>query len=360
MRVALVVDDLIQRGGQEFLFKNLCDEYKDADIYTSLISSAWEDTFQNRNVYTSFLQKIPLASRFGKIFVLFGLFNIAFLNFNFSKYDLVISISSRFSHLLNIKYPTKHIVYINSPSRYLWAPYTYFSNNMMPKLLSPIFSLLRIMDVFFMRKPDCIVSNSEHIQKKVAKIYRRYSEVIHPFAGDIPNGISSENNLGDYYLVITRIVPWKKIDIAIEAFRLISSKLYIVGEGDRGYVDQLLHIAPNNVSFLGRVGESEKYKLLKHAKALIMTQEEDFGISAIESMSVGTPVIAFGSGGAKHTVVKGITGVHFDEQNPQSLLNALSELNSLVIDREILVKVASKYSRRGFFEKLNILISNTL
>ncbi len=358
-KYALVIDDLIQLGGQERLFEAIAEYYPEATIYTSIASSHWIDKLGKDRLRLSFLQSLPNALNLSKVFAVLGLYNVAFGLFDFKEYDYVLSVSSRFSHLINTQPNTKNIVYINSPARFLWDTKNYITNGLVRRILAPAFMLLRIMDLFYMKKANLLISNSANIERKVSKLYRRYSEVLHPFKSEIPQ-FKPIFRTTEYYVIVTRIVPWKKIDIAIKAFNENGKKLYIVGDGEEGYIADLRFNSNENIEFLGRVSEGRKFELLSGATAFIMTQREDFGISALEALSVGTPVVAYGEGGALETVADGISGIFYYEQTPKSLNKALEVLKTLTLDPEVIQKTTSKFTRQGFLDNLSNLISNAI
>lgn len=373
MKLALVFDDLIQYGGAERLLLACHEIWPDAPIYTSYASFEWLKKCKNLNIslHTSFLQKFPFKKRLNRFFALMFLYPIAFESFDFSKYDVVLSISSRFSHGIITKPKTKHICYINSPGRMFWEPKEYFENefNNLPKLLKKIFiwflslplSVYRIWDYTSIHRTDKIIANSKTPKRRIQKYYNLDSEIIYPFFEN--NSIENNNNSSftsndNYFLLISRLLPWKKIDIAIKACIKHNVYLKIVGSGID--LNRLKHIANESkyIQFLGFIDEDEKYKLISNCIALIQTQHEDFGIVPLEAMSCGKPVIAFSKGGATETILEGITGEYFNEQTIQSLYSVLKTFNAQKYKKEDCVKQANKFSKDIFINSMRTIVNS--
>ena len=365
MRIALVFDDLIQNGGAEKLFMTFLEIWPDADIFTSVISPQWESKLKllNRNVKPSFIQKLPFAVKLNRLYAALLLHPIAFELFNFTNYDLVISMSARFAHGVITKPNTCHICYINSPGRMFWEEHEYFENERLMKLpiignlvfylVSFNLGLLRLWDYIAAQRCDYIIANSKTPQARIKKYYNRFSTIIYPHVDfeqinlclkDVPNAKE------DYYLVISRLVPWKKIEIAIQACEKLNKKLVIVGEGpDR---KRLQSIAKKNTEFLGYVSFEKKVELLRNCSALINTQFEDFGIVPLEAMSCGKPVIAYGKGGVLETVIPGKTGEFFFEQTVAGLTRVLTKFNPRDYDYATCVNQAKLFTKEKFVNEI--------
>ena len=365
MRIALVFDDLIQHGGAEKLFLTLIDIWPHADIFTAVISPEWasEMSIRGRNVHTSFIQKLPFAAKLNRLYAVLLLHPLAFSQFDFAEYDLVVSMSARFAHGVITKPTTLHVCYMNSPGRMFWEPHSYFENEKIMKVpiikeiatwfLSVSLSALRMWDFTAAQRCDYIIANSKTPQNRIRKYYGRDSTVIYPHVDfEKINSRVDKSSIQDkdYYLVISRLVSWKKIEVAIQACNQLGKKLIIVGEGpDRG---RLEGFAKENVEIVGYVTNERKIELLKNCTALINTQLEDFGIVPLEAMSCGKPVIAFGGGGALETVLPGVTGEFFEEQSVESLIKVLTRFNPGDYDYDICVNQARKFSKKKFVSEI--------
>lgn len=338
MKLAIVCDDLIQFGGAEKIVEELSDMYPDAPIYTSVASKVWLERFskKGRVIKTSFLQKFPLAVKLNRYYSAFILHTLAFESFDFSEFDVVISSSSRFAHHIITKPTTKHICYMHSPGRMFWEPDDYFENEkfgfLKPlKKLSKLFlkkplCYLRIVDFNAAQKVDVFIANSQSTKEKIKKYYRRESEVIHPFINykDFENASPKDNG---YFLVVTRLAPWKKVDIAVEACNALELPLKVYGEGPD--FERLKSLASSTIEILGNLNDEDKIDIMRNCKALIVTQKEDFGIVPLEVMACGKPVIAYRVGGVLESVVEGKTGEFFDQQTSDSLSKVLKEFDPI-------------------------------
>ena len=324
MRIAIVCDDLIQFGGAEKLVMCAHEIWPQAPIYTSVASLAWVDICRKNNIQLkySYLQHFPLKNQLNRFYAAFMLHALAFESFDFSEFDVVLSFSARYSHLIITKPQTRHISYINSPGRMFWESASYFEHGLnLKNILAPSLSYFRLVDFVGAQRADEVISNSESIRAKVKTYYKRDSKVIHPFVDykEFENVKITDNG---YYLVLSRLYPWKKIDVAIEAANTLHIPLKIAGTGPD--LERLGAIAGPTVELLGYVDESKKIELLAGCSAFIVTQSEDFGIAPLEASACGKPVLAYASGGALETISQGLTGDFFSEQTPRSLAQALS------------------------------------
>ncbi|MFZ2663876.1 MAG: glycosyltransferase, partial [Patescibacteria group bacterium] len=303
MKVAIVCDDLIQFGGSERIVEALSDMFPEAPIYTSIASKEWINKFKDKErvVVTSFLQKFPLAVKINRYYSPFLLHVLAFESFDFSKFDLVISSSSRYAHFIITKPTTKHICYMHSPGRMIWESHDYFENENygilkpIKKLANPFLKLpllyLRIADFTVSKKVDKFVANSKVTQKRIKKYYGRDSQVVNPFVdvdkfSDLEDIKNNTFKTEDYFLVVTRLSSWKKVDIAIETCTFLNLKLKIIGDGpDKNRLKSLCK--SKDTEFLGYLNDKEKINIMRRCKAVIVTQKEDFGIVPLEAMLCG-------------------------------------------------------------------------
>lgn len=361
MNIALVHDDFNQAGGAEGLFVEIASIWPKAPIYTSLID--WPKLFKSvepERIRTSFIQKIPFARYFYKI--LLPLYPLAFESFNFDGYDVVLSSTTRFAKSAVTKPQSVHISYLNSLPRFLWDAES--QKNYLPqifsKLLRPYLSWLRRWDRISASRVDFYIANSQNIAQKIKKHYGRKSHVIYPCADTkffLPPKVHSwELKSKNYFLVVSRLVRWKRIDLAIDAIAKSGNHLIIVGDGPDK--NRLKHIASNNsnIEFTGRVSKERLKTLYQNALALIVTQEEDFGISIVEAQACGIPVIAYDKGGQKEIIIEGKTGLFFESQIAQSLKDAIKHFGRLKWSKAACKKNALRFSKENFVSNLKAFI----
>jgi len=360
-KIALVFDDLIQFGGAEKLLLAAHEIWPEATVYTSVASEKWQIVCrkENINLHTSFMQKLPFKEKLNRFYSIFGLHMLAFETFDFSEYDLVLSISSRYAHGIVTKSKTKHICYMNSPARMFWNTLDYFSEEetlikLLKPLITPFLTHTRIWDYTVAQHVDYFIANSEIPQQRIKKYYRKNAEVIYPFAEEPPKQSQEDSVLKNqnYFLILTRLSAWKRVDIAIKACQKLNLNLKVAGDGPTKKKLKKLAKKSRNIEFLGYVSDAEKWKCLENAQALIMTQKEDFGITPLEAMSVGTPIIAYKEGGAKITVRPGETGEFFEEQDAQSLANVLKRFDSRNYKPRNCKMRAEAFSKKRFVLKL--------
>jgi glycosyltransferase involved in cell wall biosynthesis len=326
MRVAIVHYWLVSMRGGEKVVEALCDLYPDADIFTLVYDpSRVSEKIRSHTVKTSFLQRIPGAVR--NYQSLLPLMPFALESFDLSGYDLILSSESGPAKGIIPQPHTPHICYCHSPMRYIWDHYqTYLSTaGRLQRIAMPFMApMLRSWDVNTSTRVDRFVANSHHVAARIRKYYRRPATVLYPpvNVGDF----APSREIGDFYLCAGQIVPYKRLDIAVAAFTKMGRNLVVIGEG-KG-IAELKRQAGPTVQFLGRVAFSELKDKLARCRALIFPGEEDFGIVPVEAMASGRPVIAFGSGGALETVVPGRTGILFDEQSVEALIDAVLEFEA--------------------------------
>jgi len=361
LKIAIVHDDFIQSGGAEFFLIDILKELKkdknlELKVFSPIISNSWKEKFNKMNIEyeESFLGKIPFVDKFSKIFFLTPLFYISLESFDFMEFDVVFSSSTRFAHSVITRPETTHISYINSPSKMLWeVEKYYFGKKLLYWLVKNFLPSKRIYDFYTQQRSDVVVANSQNILEKIYKTYRRESNIIYPFINQNELEINSENHkvMPDYYILISRVVPWKRIDYVIDAFNENNQKLLIIGKGDSKYLDELKSRSKKNIEFTGFLPSNLKYFYLKNAQALILPQDEDFGLVILESLNLGTPVIYFNKGGAKE-ILSQTYGIPFSIQNKESLQNALQEFQNMTFPKSELVNYASNFSSENFKKNL--------
>lgn len=358
MRVALVYDRINKWGGAERVLLALHEIFPEAPLYTSVYNSElapWASVF---TVNVSFLQTLPAASSHHEM--LATLMPIAFESFQFDDYDLVISVTSEAAKGVITKSSTKHLCICLTPTRYLWSGYdTYFSNNTFKKLAKPVTVYLRKWDKIAAQRPDAYVAISEEVQRRVKNYYGRESVVIYPpltLESRVENQESIIKNNG-YFLVVSRLVPYKRIDIAVKACTQLGLPLKIVGKGSEE--KYLRSIAGPTISFYNNLTDKQLTTYYKQCSALLFPGLEDFGLTIIEAQKFGKPVIAYKGGGALETVIEGETGEFFEQQTFQSLAATLQ----ILVKKGILGtysfsysenarKNAKRFSKKVFKEKL--------
>ena len=326
--------------------------FPDAPLYTSVYDkhkAPWAKVFPE--IRTSFLQKIPLAKSWHEGFG--WIMPFIFESFNFDGYDLVISVTSEAAKGIKTGRQTTHLSYVLTPTRYLWSHYElYFKNPVLKFFSKPVVDYLRSWEKKAAKRPQIMVAISTEVKDRIKKFYRRDVEVIFPPV-EIKN---RRRKTGKYYLLVSRLdFGYKKVDLAIETFNKLGKPLVIVGTGRQE--KKLRNMAKKNIKFAGRVSEKELDKYYQNAKALIMPQEEDFGIVAVEAQMRGVPVVAYKKGGAIDTVIAGKTGIFFEEQNPESLIYAVRKLEEKRFNARALMLNSSKFSKENFRKKLLALIN---
>jgi glycosyltransferase involved in cell wall biosynthesis len=363
MKIALVHDDFCQLGGAERLFEEVAKIYPDAPIFTALFDRAKiPKSIDPKRLESSFIQKIPFAKNFYK--ALLPLYPLAFESFDFSGFDLVISSTTRFAKAIITQPGAKHICYINSTPRFLYNDQTqkqYLSKPLL-FLAKPYLNWLKRWDKVSSARPDFYIANSKNIQKQIKQEYNRDSSVVYP-AVDTEffkpgNRILKKSSDNDYYLVVSRLNKWKKIDIAIEACIDLNQPLIIVGIGPDEIRLKSLADKSSNINFLENTSKEQLLQLYQNAKGLIVTQKEDFGISIVEAQACGKPVIAFAKGGALEIIINGKTGLFFKEQTVNSLKDAISAQSKLKWDISTCRENSLRFSKATFINRFKKTIGD--
>lgn len=383
MKLAIVYDRVNKWGGAERVLLALHEIFPDAPLFTSVYSNKhaqWANVFPE--IHTSFLQKIPFAKTNHELMPLFMPF--AFESFDFSEYDVVISVTSEAAKGIITKGKTMHICYCLTPTRYLWSGYNeYFVRNSklqitndkwgklrrmlkqvqydgFRQLSKPAINYLRKWDKVVAKRPDVIIGISTEVQKRIKKYYDRDSELIYPPVETKINRKQKTitNGERDYFLVVSRLVLYKKVDLVIETFNRLKLPLIIVGTGSQE--KKLKQLAGETIQFAGQIDDSELAHYYTHAKAFIFPQDEDFGITAVEAQAHGIPVIALKKGGALDTIIDGKTGIFFEEQTVESLDKAIKRFCALKFKKVDLIKNAKKFSKEKFKKKFEDQVVNLL
>lgn len=350
MRVALIHDHLAQDGGAEKVLKVLCEIFPEAPIYTLLYEPKnASKNFKDREIKTSIIQRLPGGVKHYKWYLPFMPLAVEF--FDLSDYDLVISDASAFAKGVITSTETLHICYCHTPTRYLWSDTHQYINELkynkyLKKVISLMLSSLRRWDRLAADRVDAYIANSRFIAERIKKYYRRDSTVIYPPV-EI-NQFSISQAVGDYYLIGGRLAPYKRVDIVVEACVRTGKKLKIFGDGIDLPRLKSLAAGHGNIEFLGRVDDQAKAELYRNCLAFFNPQEEDFGITAVEAMASGRPVIALSRGGARETVINHVTGEFFHEQTAEAIEQLLKRFDPAKYDPEAIRRHAQQFSYERF------------
>lgn len=368
MKVALIHDHLAQDGGAEKVLEVFSNMFQEAPIYTLLYDKKnVENRYPNRRVDASIIQKMPGGVRFYQWYLPFMPMAVEF--FDLREYDLVISDTSSFAKGVITQTDSTHICYCHTPTRYLWSDTHQYINELkynkfLKKIASLILSRIRIWDRLAADRVDYFIANSKTVQARIKKYYKRDSFVIYPPVETNKFYIAKE--LGDYFLIGCRLAPYKRVDLVIESFKKLGPdyKLKIFGDGvDMKRLKKIAQSSPN-IEFLGRVNDEFKAQLFSKCLAFINPQEEDFGISKVEAMASGRPVIAYKKGGALETVIDGETGLFFEDQNVESLSSVVQKFytdiknNKKIWDSQKIRDHSKKFSLENFMENIRKFIQD--
>jgi glycosyltransferase involved in cell wall biosynthesis len=346
-RAAVVHEWLTIPGGSEKVVLELLELLPGADVYTSVYDPAeWGTLLAGHAVHPSFLDRVPGARRHYPR--LLPLMNAAFESFDLADYDLVVS--SHHSCAKNVLTPpgALHVCYCHTPMRHAWEPRFLAAEDLGPVSRTAARALmpgLRRRDLAAASRPDVYVANSRHVAARIAKYYRRDSEVIAPPI-EIDAHLARPRDPQDYYLVMGRVVPYKRVDLALAACAQLGRRVKVVGSGRA--LDAVRPFAGPGAEFLGFVPDAELGPLLAGARALLFPGEEDFGIVPVEAQAAGVPIIAYGYGGIRDSVVEGQTGVFFSEQTPGSLADAILAFEELALDEDAIRDNARRFAPDRF------------
>lgn len=345
-RVAIVHEWLTIPGGSEDVVLELLKMFPQAELFTTIYDpSPWPELIKQRPVHTSFLNRIPGASRhYPK---LLPLMNRAFRSFDLSGFDLVLS--SNHACAKNVRTPrgTLHVCYCHTPMRYAWDEGFLEGEvgRVTRLLLAPLLSRLRRQDLKGSRGPDLFVANSRHVAARIERCYGRSAEVVNPPV-DVAHFLSLQRSPREFYLVFGRVVPYKRVDLAVAACARVGRPLKVAGSGRA--LAAVRATANSGAEFLGLVSEAERDQLLSSARGLLFPGEEDFGIVPVEAQAAGVPVIAYGVGGAAESVLDGRTGVLFNEQSAAELAAAIERFEGLGLDETAARENARRFGRERF------------
>jgi len=361
LKIVIVHDWLVTNAGAEKVLKAILEACLDADVFSLVDFLNEKDRaviLNGKYAKTSFIQKLLFAKKHFRNYL--PLFPKAIESCDLSDYDLIIS--SSWAVAKGVKKTDKqlHICYCHTPIRYAWDLYDEYTANLpQPKkfLVEQTLKYIRIWDLATVDRVDYFIANSKFVQKRIKKTYDRDAKVIYPPV-DVKKFKVYEKK-EDFYLTASRLVPYKKTKLIVEAFNTMADKkLVIIGTGEE--YEAIKAIAKRNIIILGYQGDTVLVEYMQKAKAFVYTAVEDFGIVPIEAMACGTPVIALNDGGTAETVVDGFNGVHFKSQRVEDIVNAVERFEGLKFDAFSIAKRAESYATSRFKQEIKSFVSSKL
>jgi len=351
-KIAIIADWLTNYGGAESVISTMHEAFPDAPIYTTLFNREKMRDLANANIITSYLQKIPFAKRDHKPWL--AMMPHAIERMDLSKYDIVLSSAHSVAKGVITKVETLHICYCHNPMRYCWDDWqNYIKQWKLPKILNHYIykklHKLRIWDRLAADRVDKYIANSNFVAHRIHKYYRRESEVLPPPVNISQYSISKKPTT-NYFFTTGRLVPFKRFDLIVKTFNELGIPLKIAGKGPE--LQKLKKLAKSNVEILGFVSDKKLNELYQNCQAFIFAHTEDAGITPLEAMACGRPVIAFNEGGAKETVISGKTGEFFNKQDVDSLKKAILDFDHTKYNPQELRLHAEKYQRSEFIRRL--------
>lgn len=352
-RIALIHDHLAQNGGAERTLEVFMSMFKDAPVFTTVWNQKRSSPkFLNKDIRTSFIQHMPMGLRHYQWYL--PMMPIAFEQMDLDSFDVVISSCSALSKGVIVPPQAQHVCYCYTPTRYLWSDRNSYVGNLhipgwMKGILSMYLHYLRTWDYTAASRVDHFIAISREVQDRIKRYYGRESEVIYPPVDVNPFRVGTGS--GGYYVTGGRLTYYKRFDITVEAFSKLNMPLYVYGDGPER--EKLQKIAKPNVMFLGRISEEHLRTLLQNATAFVNPQVEDFGMTVVEAMASGRPVIAFNQGGALEIVEENLTGTFFDEQSWEALADTVIRFNHMQFDPKRIRERAERFSIENFEQKFN-------
>lgn len=358
MRIALVHDYLVQYGGAERVLEAFAELWPYAPIYTILYDpEAMHGKFAGKRIYTSFLQKWPIARKHHRLFP--PLMPLAIEQFDFRPYDIVLSDSSSYAKGIITRPETLHISYVHTPMRYAWDDCQKYTEDFgFPKAIKrsvPLFmNPIRLWDKVSADRVDQYIANSEFVRQRIKKYYRKEALVVHPPVDVGRFFVAPLAARGDYFLMVGRLIAYKRHDIAIEAFNRLKLPLKIIGRGPE--YARLKALAGPTIEFLDRVSDADLPRYYAHCRAFVFPQEEDFGIVAQEAFASGRPVMAYRGGDIVEHLEAGVMGEFFDEQTVESLVAALQTFHPERYDPLLIRSRAERFDKEQFKTTMKNLV----
>lgn len=357
MNIALVHDHLAQEGGAEKVLQVLHEMFPEAPVFTLIYDKKkMSPIYKKMEIRTSFLQKMPFGAKKYQWYL--PLMPMATESHDLSDFDVVISSTSAFAKGIITQPGTLHICYCHTPTRYLWTDSVQYVRDLkypklVKKFIPPLLSKLRVWDKQAADRVDLFIANSKTVQDRISKFYQKESHIIYPPV-ELHKFTPKKQSGGDYFLAGGRLVPYKRFDLTVKAFNRLGMPLKIFGTGPD--MARLKKMAKSNIEFLGYVSDEERSELYRGARAFINPQVEDFGITPIESMASGTPVIAYGHSGVLETVIDGETGVFFYEQRWEEIADAVIRLKDDQFDPIKIHQHAQRFDTNTFKQRLQAFI----
>lgn len=359
MSIALVHDFLTRLGGAERVLAALAEMFPKAPIFTLLYDESRAGAaFQKSRIFPSRLQKLPSLARKNHRYLL-PLLPRVVEEWDLSDFDLVISSSSAFTHGIITPTNTHHLSYLHSPMRFAWDwTHKYIKEQGVGRIrklaIAHILKKIRMWDQTVSDRADTLAANSKNVERRIKKYYRRDAAVIYPPVDLSRFKISKSSE--DFFLIVSTLTPYKKIDLAIQLFNKIQRRLVIIGDGpQRPFLES---IAGDTIDFLGFKDDGTVAEYLQNCRALIFPGEEDFGITPVEAMACGKPVLAYGEGGVRESVIAGATGEFFNEPTAASMEDGLARIMKGAYSPLACRRQAGKFGKEIFVEKMKKLVYN--
>jgi len=358
MKIALVHDMLVQEGGQERVLRALQELFPEAPTFVLIYDEKKKERFyKERDIRATFLQRMPSIEKRFPWYL--PLMSTAIESHDLSDFDVVLSSSSSFAKGVIAKPGTKHVCYCHTPTRYLWSDTKGYVEDLhypdfIKKVLPFYLSHLRSWDWAAAQRVDYFLANSRTVKDRIKRYYAKDSDVIYPPVDTHKFYTSQE--IGDYYLIGGRLVPYKRYDLAIQAFNKLDMPLKVFGVGPE--MERLKRMAKSNIDFLGEVTETKKAELYAKCLAFIHPQEEDFGITAVEAMASGRPVVAYKAGGALETIKPGVTGEFFEDQEWEDLANTIIHFQPDKYNSEEIKEHSQQFNKQNFQNKIKSFVEN--
>lgn len=362
MKIALVHDYLVQYGGAERVLEAFTELFPYAPIYTLIHDDeAMRGQFRDKRIYTSFLQNMPFSRKRHRFFP--PLMPLAIEEFDFSQYDIVLSDSSSYAKGIITRPETLHICYMHTPMRYAWDDCQKYTQdfgfpNIIKRLVPFFMSPIRLWDKASADRVDRFLANSEFVAKRIRKYYRKDALVIHPPVNVDKFFLAEQEDRQDYFLMVGRLIAYKRHDIAIEAFNRLKLPLKIIGRGPE--LERLKKIAGPTIEFLGRVPEEDLPRYYARCRGFIFPQEEDFGIVAIEAMASGRPLIAYRGGDIVEHMEEGKMGVYFNEQTADAIVKAVEGFDEKRYDPAFIRERALRFDKERFKATMKDYVTDAL
>lgn len=357
MKLVLAHDYLIQMGGAERVVAAMHERFPEAPILTSAVrcDGLWKE-FHRADIRTSWMQHLPFIQDPSHFKKYAPLYPFAFRSFNKVDADVAWISASTFAKYLRLPPETRTVCYLHNTTRFLWQTENYMDyvpgTRFLNGALRPILPRLRKMDREAAGRMSVLVANSRNVQERIKRCYGLDSLVIHPPVETSRFHVSDREE--GYYLIVSRLLGYKNVQLPVRAFSRTRQRLVVVGDGP--FRPQLEEMAGPSVTFCGRIEDAKIHEHYSKCRGLILPGEEDFGITPVEAMACGKPVVALAKGGALETVVEGVTGVFFREATEEAFLDAVERLEGATWNRDVIRKRALLFSKETFLEKTTRLL----